>query len=234
MFIKYGAGFRAGEVTSEIIRDGAILNVDVNEVAAIAGSKLDPAIPNTVATLLTDHDKALHDALGIDAHSVDGEHASELLRLDGIRAMTGNLDMNNFALLNAKLGTALNVDGYKIFGASGSDKLMFIGAGSSARNDTGAGIEMSGINSAINPGFMIIDAGKKSGASVALRTYDAALTGIKERIAIRQGDTPDIELKNCILNFSTGYPALETGKTATGEFLKIEVEGVTKFLALYA
>jgi len=75
MFIKYGAGFRAGEVTSEIIKDGAILNVDVNEVAAIAGSKLDPVIPNIIANLLTDHDKVTHDALNIDADTIDGAHA---------------------------------------------------------------------------------------------------------------------------------------------------------------
>ena len=32
--------------------------------------------PNTIANVLTDHDKAAHDALGIDADTVDGEHAS--------------------------------------------------------------------------------------------------------------------------------------------------------------
>lgn len=37
-------------------------------------------LPNTIANLLTDHDKANHDALDIDADSVDGYHASDLIR----------------------------------------------------------------------------------------------------------------------------------------------------------
>jgi len=36
-------------------------------------------LPNTIANVLTDHDKAAHDALGIDADTVDGKHASDLL-----------------------------------------------------------------------------------------------------------------------------------------------------------
>jgi len=36
-------------------------------------------LPSTVADLLTDHDKAAHDALKIDADTVDGYHAVDLL-----------------------------------------------------------------------------------------------------------------------------------------------------------
>jgi len=145
-----------------------------------------------------------------------------------------DLDLAGNLLKNTKLGSHMDTNGYSIIGKAGDAASLGVGAGSSGWHNTGGAVALYGINHPSYPGMAKLEGGAGAGGIVRIGTYNAALTSNLARIIVNIGDTPDIELQNCILNFSTGYPALETGKAATGEFLKIEVGGVTKFLALYA
>jgi len=146
-----------------------------------------------------------------------------------------DLDLAGNLLKNPKLGTDLKTNGYNIYhGISNSGRLV-LGGGSTISPYKGASVTMYGTAYTGAEGRLDLMGGQVADTDAKIRLLTADATPVmKERIVINQGSTPDVELRNCILNFSSGYPALETGKTATGEFLKIEVEGVTKFLALYA
>jgi len=146
-----------------------------------------------------------------------------------------DLDLAGNLLKNPKLGTDLKTNGYNICHGVADTARLVIGGGSTYDTPNGAQLFLAGAARPTLTGRAYLSAAEINNpdAQVILRTADTTPV-LQSRIVINQGVTPDIELQNCVLNFSTGYPALETGKTATGEFLKIEVEGVTKFLALYA
>jgi len=146
-----------------------------------------------------------------------------------------DLDLAGNLLKNAKLGSNLKTAGYDILHGVSDTGFLRMWGGSTAAYLSGASFVLFGTGYSGAEGQVNFSTGKVASANAKIRmlTYTTGLA-LTDRLIINYGDIPDIELQNCILNFSTGYPALETGKTATGEFLKIEVEGVTKFLALYA
>lgn len=51
-------------------------------------------LPGTIAQVLTDHTKAAHDALGIDAETLDGLSSTQFLRSDTSDAIAGALTVN--------------------------------------------------------------------------------------------------------------------------------------------
>jgi len=112
-----------------------------------------------------------------------------------------DLDLAGNLLKNPKLGTTLNANNYAITGPPGNGGFALIGGGGTGYHLTGADIEMYGIAHASYPGTMFIDGGKATGGKLNLRTYNAALTAITPRLAIGQGDDPDIDIQNSFLDF---------------------------------
>jgi len=146
---------------------------------------------------------------------------------------TADIDMQGNLLKNAKLGTGLKTNGYDIYdGISGNTGSLHVSAGSDNTFNTGACIAMYGIGHASLPGDIYVDAGRALGAILILRTFDSALTAIKSRIIINQGDMPDIDIKNAKLDFHDQTPV--AGKVALDEYVEIKVGGITKFLRLYS
>jgi len=146
-----------------------------------------------------------------------------------------DLDLNNNLLKNAKLGTHLKTNGYNIYHGVADTGCILIFGGSTLSLTSGAELTLYGASHPYEPGIAQILAAKINNPKAKIEFFTSTTTlAMKRRLIVNQGDTPDVELQNCILNFSTGYPALGTGKTATGEFLEIKYKGVTKYLALYA
>jgi len=167
------------------------------------------------------------DGIGVTRFSIDVS--------TGAITKVGDIDMGGNLLKNPKLGSNLMTAGYDMLHGVSDTGFLRMWGGSTAAYLSGASFVLFGTGYSGAEGQVNFSTGKVASANAKIRmlTYTTGLA-LTDRLIINYGDIPDIELQNCILNFSTGYPALETGKTATGEYLKIEVEGVTKFLALYA
>lgn len=56
----------------------------------VAGQHL--LLPNTIANVLNDHTKAIHDALNIDADTLDALSSADFLRSNAAQNITGNLE----------------------------------------------------------------------------------------------------------------------------------------------
>jgi len=113
-------------------------------------------------------------------------------------ASGSNLNLNNNLLQNVKLGSHLKTNGYHIYdGISGDTGRLFVSAGSDALYTTGAAIAMYGKAHSVSPGIMYISAGLASGGKVSLRTANAPLTDVVERLIVNQGGSPDVDFVNC-------------------------------------
>lgn len=71
------------------------------ETPAVDLESVGISLPNTIANVLTDHDKAAHDALNIDADTLDGVQGANFLRSDVGDIMLGALEIRqNLTLQN--------------------------------------------------------------------------------------------------------------------------------------
>lgn len=74
--------------------------VDTEHAADIVTeARVKAHFPDTIADILSDHDTAAHDALGIDAATLDGLDSLDFINKDGSVMMTGNLDLNKKYLI---------------------------------------------------------------------------------------------------------------------------------------
>lgn len=60
------------------------------------------SLPNTIANVLSDHNKVAHDALAINAGQVDGIEGADIFKKDGTITMTGDLNMGNHGINSAQ------------------------------------------------------------------------------------------------------------------------------------
>jgi len=67
------------------------------------------SLPNTIAAVLTDHNKAAHDALNIDADTVDGEHAAAIVTNARVKAHFPDTIANVLSDHNLAAHTALGL-----------------------------------------------------------------------------------------------------------------------------
>lgn len=88
-------------------------------------------LPGTIAQVLTDHTKAAHDALNIDAETLDGLNSSQFLRSDTGDTMSGALTVNNLLTLKDPAGSANN------------EQVDFTGGYALYRDDAGVGTDNS-------------------------------------------------------------------------------------------
>jgi hypothetical protein len=52
----------------------------INKISALSYNEDHDITPDTIANTLSDHNKAAHDALDIDAGTVDGVHSSSIIK----------------------------------------------------------------------------------------------------------------------------------------------------------
>jgi len=113
-----------------------------------------------------------------------------------------DLDLAGNLLKNPKLGTDLKTNGYHIYdGITGNTGSLKISGGSGPESDTGSAIYFFGIGHSILPGNLYLMTGKKAGAKMCFRSWNAALADVVDRIIVNQGDDPDIDIQNAFLDF---------------------------------
>jgi len=88
----------------------------------VTDARVKAHFPDTIANVLSDHNKAVHDALNIDADTLDGKHASELDHGE----LVGLADDDHSQYYNAARHTkaihdALNIDADTVDGSHASD-----------------------------------------------------------------------------------------------------------------
>jgi len=145
------------------------------------------------------------------------------VRYTGLVTQYGDLDLNNYSLKNAKLGSPLNANGYPITGPAGDAGELVFGAGSAGTVETGGLILLCGIYHPANPGALIFYGGKVAGGYVKLKTFNAALTEATDRFTINQGNDPDIDILNSKLDLHD--QALEATAGAIAGYFRLRVGG---------
>ena len=116
-------GYEVGSRWIDITHDKKYVCVDSSAAAAVWLCTV--SLPNTIANVLTNHDKALHDAMNIDADTLDGHDSGYFSSAiifgdggDGDVTISGNTSLTrdmyyNTLIVNA--GIILNANGYRIF-----------------------------------------------------------------------------------------------------------------------
>ena len=113
-----------GRITAGSIT--ALTAAQVKTLLAIAIADISN-IPGTIASILTDHDKAAHDALGIDAATVDSIEGAEILQRDGSVPLTADWPIGDgkSAVLDPTLGTNSTATGIVIDDQTAGENLVF-------------------------------------------------------------------------------------------------------------
>jgi len=113
-----------------------------------------------------------------------------------------DLDLAGNLLKNPKLGTDLKTNGYHIYHGVSNSAGLYIGGGSVVAFEAGGLVWIAGSAHPTEPGRIGIHAGKINNPAAEIEFFTATtVPALAPRLTIGQGDTPDIDVQNALLDF---------------------------------